>query len=95
MKDLKISYKMEQNNTTEIIKKLDIIASNLDVDNEKGKLSWRIYKPHYNEAMVKFNLFGKKFQDNAEFICKPEDALQVQALLVRLMQKTTYHFYEL
>ena len=84
---------MEQNNT-EIIKKLDIIASNLDIDNERGKLSWRIYKPHYSEEMVKFNLFEKKFQDNAEFICKPEDALQVQAMLVKLMQKTIYHFYE-
>jgi hypothetical protein len=31
----------------------------------------------------------------AEFICSVEDALQVQALLAKLIEKTTYRFYEL
>lgn len=83
---------MEQNNTEQIINKLNALNKVLGVTN---KLTQIVIHPKSNETNIKFLMTSEDKTSGAEFICSVEDALQVQALLAKLIEKTTYRFYEL
>lgn len=83
---------MEQNNTEQIINKLNALNKVLGVTN---KLTQIVIHPKSDETNIKFLMTSEDKTSGAEFICSVEDALQVQALLAKLIEKTTYRFYEL
>lgn len=83
---------MEQNNTEQTINKLNALNKVLGVTN---KLTQIVIHPKSNETNIKFLMTSEDKTSGAEFICSVEDALQVQALLAKLIEKTTYGFYEL
>lgn len=83
---------MEQNNTEQTINKLNALNKALGVTN---KLTQVVIHPKSNETNIKFLMTSEDKTSGAEFICNVEDALQVQALLAKLIEKTTYRFYEL
>lgn len=83
---------MEQNNLEQTINKLKALNKTLGVTNQ---LTQVVTHPKSNETNIKFLLTSEDKTSGAEFICSVEDALQVQALLTKLIEKTTYRFYEL
>lgn len=82
---------MEQNNLEQTIKQLNALNKTLGITN---KLTQIVIHPNSKETNIKF-LMTSEDRSGAEFMCKTEDALQVQALLAKLIEKTTYRFYEL
>ena len=82
---------MGQNNL-ETINKLNALNKALKVTD---KLTQIVVHPKSNETNIKFIMISEDKASGAEFICSAEDALQVQALLAKLIEKTTYRFYEL
>lgn len=83
---------MEQNNLEQTISKLNALNKTLEVTNQ---LTQVVTHPKSNETNIKFLMSSEDKASGAEFICSVEDALQVQALLAKLIEKTTYRFYEL
>lgn len=83
---------MEQNNLEQTINKLNALNKALGVTNQ---LTQVVTHPKSNETNIKFLMTSEDKASGAEFICNVEDALQVQALLAKLIEKTTYRFYEL
>lgn len=83
---------MEQNNLEQTISKLNALNKTLGVTNQ---LTQVVVHPKSNETNIKFLMTSEDKASGAEFICSVEDALQVQALLAKLIEKTTYRFYEL
>lgn len=82
---------MEQNNL-ETLNQLNALNKSLGITN---KLTQIAIHPKSNETKIKFLMTSEDRTSGAEFICNTEDALQVQALLAKLIEKTTYRFYEL
>lgn len=83
---------MEQNNLEQTISKLRVLNKTLEVTD---KLTQVVIHPNSKETNIKFLMTSEDKASGAEFICSVEDALQVQALLAKLIEKTTYRFYEL
>lgn len=83
---------MGQNNLEQTINKLKALNKTLGVTNQ---LTQVVTHPKSNETNIKFLMTSEDKASGAEFICSVEDALQVQALLAKLIEKTTYRFYEL
>lgn len=83
---------MEQNNLEQTINKLNALNKTLGVTNQLTQI---VIHPKSNETNIKF-LMTSEDRSGAEFICSVEDALQVQALLAKLIEKTKQiRFYEL
>jgi len=82
---------MEQNNL-ETINKLNALNKALGITNQLTQI---VVHPKSNEANIKFLMTSEDKTSGAEFVCNVEDALQVQALLAKLIEKTKYRFYEL
>lgn len=83
---------MEQNNLEQTINKLKALNKTFEITN---KLTQVVIHPNSRETNIKFLMTSEDKASGAEFICSVEDALQVQALLAKLIEKTTYRFYEL
>lgn len=83
---------MEQNNITQIIKQLKLNNMALGVENQ---LTQSVVHPHAKKTNIKFLVTSEDGVSGAEFICDVEDALQIQEALIKLIDKTSYRFYEL
>ncbi len=83
---------MEQNNLEQTIKQLNALNKYLAITNQLTQVA---VHPNSKETNIKFLMTSEDKASGAEFVCSVEDALQVQALLAELIDKTTYRFYEL
>lgn len=85
---------MEQNNLEQqTINKLNALNKALGITNQLTQI---VIHPKSNETNIKFLMTSEDKASGAEFICNIEDALQIQALLAKLIEKTKQiRFYEL